>query len=103
MGQIKRFSPPDTTLRKARRGAARRVIRNVSLENYLVVLRTRVTNGYRGDACSHDLPACPPLGAGELDSCSSRPEPTSVLRVRADCGGRLFAAKLGVVVQSTAR
>ena len=29
---------------------------------------------------------------------SSRPEPPSVLRVRADCGGRLFAAKLNVVV-----
>ena len=30
--------------------------------------------------------------------CSSRSEPPSVLRVRADCGGRLFAAKLVVVV-----
>ena len=29
---------------------------------------------------------------------SSRPERPSVLRVRADCGGRLFTAKLGVVV-----
>ena len=29
---------------------------------------------------------------------STRSEPPSVLRVRADCGGRLFAAKLGVVV-----
>ena len=28
----------------------------------------------------------------------SRLEPPSVLRVRADCGGRLFTAKLGVVV-----
>ena len=27
-----------------------------------------------------------------------RPELPSVLRVRADCGGRLFTAKLGVVV-----
>ena len=39
------------------------------------------------------------LGGGvELDPCSSRPEPPSVLRARADCGGRLFTAKLGVVV-----
>jgi hypothetical protein len=30
--------------------------------------------------------------------CPSRPEPMSVLRVRADCGGRLFTAKLGVVL-----
>jgi hypothetical protein len=30
--------------------------------------------------------------------CSSRPEPPPVLRVRADCGDRLFTAKLGVVV-----
>ena len=30
--------------------------------------------------------------------CSSRPEPPSMLRVRADCGGRLFTAKFGVVV-----
>ena len=29
---------------------------------------------------------------------SSRPERPSVLRVRADCGSRLFTAKLGVVV-----
>ena len=29
---------------------------------------------------------------------SSRPERPSVLRVRADCGGRLFTAKLGVVI-----
>ena len=29
---------------------------------------------------------------------SSRPEPPSVLRVRADCGGRFFTAKLAVVV-----
>ena len=37
-------------------------------------------------------------GGVELVPCSSRPEPPSVLRVRADCGGRLFTAKLGVVV-----
>jgi len=30
--------------------------------------------------------------------CSTRSEPPSVRRVRADCGGRLFAAKLAVVV-----
>ena len=29
---------------------------------------------------------------------SSRPGSPSVLHLRADCGGRLFAAKLGVVV-----
>ena len=34
--------------------------------------------------------------------CSSRPEPPSVLRVRADCGGRLFTAKLAVVVHNLA-
>ena len=30
------------------------------------------------------------------------PEPPSVLRVRADCGGRLFTAKLGVVMDNLA-
>ena len=30
--------------------------------------------------------------------CSSRFEPPSVLHLRADCGGRLFTAKLAVVV-----
>ena len=34
--------------------------------------------------------------------CSTRSEPPSVLRVRADCGGRLFAAKLAVVVHNLA-
>ena len=38
-----------------------------------------------------------------MDPCSSRPEPPSVLRVRADCGGRLFAAKLGIIIQNFAR
>ena len=33
--------------------------------------------------------------------CSSRSEPPSVLRVRADCGGRLFTAKLAVVVHDS--
>ena len=28
----------------------------------------------------------------------NRSEPLSVLRIRADCGGRLFTAKLGVVM-----
>src|SRR5262249_32276304 len=37
-------------------------------------------------------------GGVELDPCSSRPEPPSVLRARADCGGRLFTAKLAVVL-----
>ena len=34
-------------------------------------------------------------GGVELDPCSSRPEPPSVLRVRADCGAELFTAKPG--------
>ena len=39
------------------------------------------------------------MGVGSNWSpCSTRPEPPSVLRVRADCGGRLFTAKLPVVV-----
>ena len=33
-----------------------------------------------------------------MDPCSSRPEPPSVLHVRADYGGRLFTAKLAVVL-----
>ena len=37
-------------------------------------------------------------GRVELDPCSSRPEPPSVLRVRANCGGRPFTAKLAVVM-----
>ena len=37
-------------------------------------------------------------GGVELALCSSRLEPPSVLRLRADCGGRLFTAKLAVVV-----
>ena len=32
-----------------------------------------------------------------MDPCSSRPEPPSVLRIRADCGGRPFTAKLGII------
>ena len=43
-------------------------------------------------------PPCPGWGGVELVPCSTRSEPPSVLRVRADCGGRLFTAKLGVVV-----
>jgi hypothetical protein len=38
------------------------------------------------------------MGEGRIAPASSRPEPPSVLRVRADCGSRLFAAKLVVVV-----
>ena len=33
---------------------------------------------------------------------SSRREPMSVLRVRADCGGRLFTPKLRIVVRNLA-
>jgi hypothetical protein len=39
------------------------------------------------------------MGVGSnWSSCSSPPEPLSVLRARTDCGGRFFTAKLGVVV-----
>ena len=34
--------------------------------------------------------------------CSTRPEPSSVHRVRTGCGGRLFTAKLTVVVHDLA-
>ena len=34
--------------------------------------------------------------------CSTRSEPPSVPRARADCGGRLFTAKLAVVVHNLA-
>ena len=37
-------------------------------------------------------------GGVELEPTSSRPEPPSVLHIRADCGGRFFTAKFGVVV-----
>ena len=46
----------------------------------------------------NDPPACPAWGWGPIGACSSRFEPPSVLHLRADCGGRLFTAKLGVVV-----
>ena len=42
-------------------------------------------------------------GGVELALCSDRPEPPSVLRVRANCGGRLFTAKLPVVVHYSTR
>ena len=38
------------------------------------------------------------MGWGRIGPVLQSPEPPSVLRVRADCGGRLFTAKLGVVV-----
>ena len=38
------------------------------------------------------------MGVGSNWPRPSRPERPSVLRVRADCGCRLFTAKLGVVV-----
>ena len=45
-------------------------------------------------------PQMPPglsnMGWRQFDTVLSRPEPPSVLRARADCGGRLFTAKLGV-------
>ena len=37
-------------------------------------------------------------GGSNWTPCSTRPEPPSVLRVRAGCGGHLFTAKLAVVV-----
>ena len=48
-------------------------------------------------------PACPTWGGVKLDPCSSRSEPPSVRSVRADCGGRLFTAKFGVVVHNLSR
>ena len=50
----------------------------------------------------NDPPACPAWGWGRVRPASSRRQPPSVLRVRADCGGRLFTAKLGVVVHDLA-
>jgi hypothetical protein len=45
-------------------------------------------------------PGLSSMGVGSHWSpCSIRSEPLSVLRVRADSGGRLFTAKLRVVVQ----
>ena len=46
-------------------------------------------------------PACQ-LGGRVKWPVSSRRQPMSVLRVRADCGGRLFAPKLRVVVHNLA-
>ena len=46
----------------------------------------------------NDPPACPAWGGVELPQRFSRRERPSVLRVRADWGSRLFAAKLVVVV-----
>ena len=54
------------------------------------------------DRTVDDLPAWPSWGWGQIDPVSSRRQPPSVLRVRADCGGRLFTAKLGVVVHDLA-
>jgi hypothetical protein len=47
---------------------------------------------------THHPPACPAWGEVELPQRSSRPERPSVLRVRADCRGRHFTAKLPVVM-----
>jgi hypothetical protein len=47
------------------------------------------------EACAPcEPPARPAYPGGRI----GRPEPPSVLRVRAGCGGRLFTAKLGIVV-----
>ena len=50
----------------------------------------------------NDPPACPAWGGVELILCPSRPEPPSVLRVRADCRGHLFRTKLDIVVHNLA-
>jgi len=47
-------------------------------------------------------PACPVRGGSNLILCATRSEPPSVLRVRADCGSRLFTPKFGVVVHNLA-
>ena len=41
-------------------------------------------------------------GGSNWIPCSTRSDPPSVPRVRADCGGRLFTAKLSVVVHNLA-
>ena len=47
--------------------------------------------------------AGPSLGGGSnCPSAPVDPKPPSVLRVRADCAGRFFTAKLGVVVHGSA-
>ena len=48
--------------------------------------------------------ACDLAGVGSnwTRAPSSQPDPRSVLRVRADCGGRLFSAKFSVVVHNLA-
>ena len=47
-------------------------------------------------------PACPAWGWGQNGACSTRSEPPSVPRVRADCTCRVFTAKLRVVVHNLA-
>jgi hypothetical protein len=48
-------------------------------------------------------PGLSSMGVGSNWSCAQvELEPPSVLRVRADCGGRLFAAKLAIVVHNLA-
>ena len=49
---------------------------------------------------THHPPACPAWGGVELGCALSRPEARSVHCVRADCGGRLFTAKLAVVMHN---
>jgi hypothetical protein len=44
-------------------------------------------------------PGLSSMGWGRIGPASSRRQPPSVLRARADCGGRLFAAKLAVVFE----
>ena len=41
-------------------------------------------------------------GSDDWSPCSTRSEAPSVLRIRADCGGRLFTAKLAVVAHDMA-
>src|SRR6516165_7397272 len=47
-------------------------------------------------------PSLSSKGGSNLILCATRSEPPSVLRVRDDCGSRLFTPKFGVVVHNLA-
>jgi hypothetical protein len=61
-------------------------------------MTTRPVQHTRGTP--NDPPACPVWGWGRIGPGVSRSEPPSVLRVRADCGGRLFTPKLAIVMHN---
>jgi hypothetical protein len=52
----------------------------------------------RGPLHAQMTPGLSSMGVGQNGPYSTRSEARSVLRVRADCGGRLFTAKFSVVV-----